>query len=293
VGTGTELEVAFNVLAGGEPLVARGRVIGKRTARGAVLGTPGLWVRLDPDDAASLRRDLEGRQAKALYMTLRRVPRFRRTLRVLLGERCAHVLSTVNISETGACLSGLLPWPIYSAIPVVIDFGEVRVRAAARVRWKDEMHRTTGVELLFAKEAERLAMLKELAAIAGEESGRPPSRTAVLAASTDAVVMAAIATAVHARGYPTVMASTGPEALAIARRVRPALAVLDRDLSGMSGVEVCRALKSDAETRAIPVVLIGDPREPLPACGAFATLPRTALEPLAALVAQPEVVVAV
>ena len=40
-------------------------------------------------------------------------------------------------------------------------------------------------------------------------------------------------------------ASTGSEALALARQEKPDVVFVDSELSGMSGVDVCRVLKAD------------------------------------------------
>ncbi|MBC8646637.1 MAG: response regulator, partial [Thermoanaerobaculia bacterium] len=39
--------------------------------------------------------------------------------------------------------------------------------------------------------------------------------------------------------------STGSEALTIARREKPDLVFLDAEMSGMTGIDVCRVLKAD------------------------------------------------
>ena len=56
--------------------------------------------------------------------------------------------------------------------------------------------------------------------------------------------------------YETVQASSGKEALALARDLRPELVLLDVELKDMSGIEVCEQLKADPRTRDIPVVMI-------------------------------------
>ena len=53
-------------------------------------------------------------------------------------------------------------------------------------------------------------------------------------------------------------ASDGPEAIAVARRERPDVVFLDSDLSGMSGIDVCRVLKADPQFARTPVVLVTD-----------------------------------
>ena len=54
-------------------------------------------------------------------------------------------------------------------------------------------------------------------------------------------------------GYRVVEASDGREALMLARR-RPMLIVLDIKLPDISGLEVCRQLKADHETRNVSVL---------------------------------------
>ncbi|MFH1140329.1 MAG: response regulator [Chloroflexota bacterium] len=56
--------------------------------------------------------------------------------------------------------------------------------------------------------------------------------------------------------YRVVAASDGAEALDVARREKPNLAFLDVRMPRMSGLEVCRALKSDPATRHISVVMV-------------------------------------
>lgn len=57
-------------------------------------------------------------------------------------------------------------------------------------------------------------------------------------------------------GYRVIEASTGADALRAVREESPALVLCDVNLPDMSGIEVCRAIKSDPVTRSIPVVQI-------------------------------------
>ena len=56
--------------------------------------------------------------------------------------------------------------------------------------------------------------------------------------------------------YGLVFARSGPEALAAAHKHRPALVLLDIEMPGMSGYEVCRTLKAAPDTEAIPVIFV-------------------------------------
>lgn len=65
-------------------------------------------------------------------------------------------------------------------------------------------------------------------------------------------------------GFQVLIAVTGDHGLDMARKMRPDIIVLDLMLPGMTGHEVCRALKNDANTEAIPVVMLtakGEPHE--------------------------------
>lgn len=51
-------------------------------------------------------------------------------------------------------------------------------------------------------------------------------------------------------------ARSGEEALALAKKIIPKLILLDVDMPGMTGYEVCRRLKSDPDLEDIPVIFI-------------------------------------
>jgi len=57
-------------------------------------------------------------------------------------------------------------------------------------------------------------------------------------------------------GFETVLASTGEQALQSVRRRVPDLVLLDLMLPDLPGTEICRQVKSDPRTRAVPVVML-------------------------------------
>ena len=57
-------------------------------------------------------------------------------------------------------------------------------------------------------------------------------------------------------GYATAQASTGAEALARARSLRPRVIVLDLNLPDVSGMDVCRLLRADPATRDLPILML-------------------------------------
>jgi PleD family two-component response regulator len=58
------------------------------------------------------------------------------------------------------------------------------------------------------------------------------------------------------RGYRIRPAINGALALKAAQKAAPDLILLDVQMPGIDGYEVCRQLKADAQTRAIPVIFI-------------------------------------
>lgn len=56
--------------------------------------------------------------------------------------------------------------------------------------------------------------------------------------------------------YDVFLATSGAQALAFCRATPPDLVLLDVSMPKMSGLEVCRRLKQDAETASIPVIFV-------------------------------------
>jgi two-component system alkaline phosphatase synthesis response regulator PhoP len=57
-------------------------------------------------------------------------------------------------------------------------------------------------------------------------------------------------------GYQILTCDTGERALELVRSKKPDLVVLDLMLPGVDGLEVCRRLKADPDSRRIPVVML-------------------------------------
>ena len=65
-------------------------------------------------------------------------------------------------------------------------------------------------------------------------------------------------------GFTVLIANDGLQGLEMARKNRPDLMLLDLMLPGMDGKAVCKALKGDPETEALPIVMLtakGEPSE--------------------------------
>lgn len=57
-------------------------------------------------------------------------------------------------------------------------------------------------------------------------------------------------------GYESVTATCGKSGLAKAKEIRPDLILLDIQMPGMSGLEVCRQLMDDTDTCGIPIIIL-------------------------------------
>jgi len=57
-------------------------------------------------------------------------------------------------------------------------------------------------------------------------------------------------------GWEALIFGSGTEALAAARQAPPDVVILDLMLPGMSGLDVCRALRADPATAAVPIVMV-------------------------------------
>jgi putative two-component system response regulator len=72
----------------------------------------------------------------------------------------------------------------------------------------------------------------------------------------DAVARNAIGRTLRARGYDVRLEADGRGAVESARRLQPDVVLLDVNMPGMSGMEVCRELRSDPETRFISILML-------------------------------------
>jgi DNA-binding response OmpR family regulator len=83
--------------------------------------------------------------------------------------------------------------------------------------------------------------------------GHPP---VLLVADDDEDILTLVQLRLSRSGYEVVVARDGEEALRLTRERHPDLAVLDWMMPKASGVEVLRALRADAQTSDIPVILL-------------------------------------
>lgn len=89
-----------------------------------------------------------------------------------------------------------------------------------------------------------------------EGEATAPVQSKVLCIDDDAVVLHILVSTLEKRGYQPLTARDGTAGIETAKREQPTLILLDVRMPGMEGFEVCRRLKADAQTRAIPVIIL-------------------------------------
>src|SRR5688500_10898075 len=78
----------------------------------------------------------------------------------------------------------------------------------------------------------------------------------VLIAADDVANRAHLRRLLEPAGYRAVEVADGKDALRAATEEAPALVLLDVGLRGLSGLDVCRRLRADPRTVALPIILV-------------------------------------
>jgi len=81
----------------------------------------------------------------------------------------------------------------------------------------------------------------------------PQLRRPILIVEDDRNIASLVEQYLQKDGFETVSAANGDNGLALARREDPALVILDINLPGMDGWEVCRALRRDSD---VPILML-------------------------------------
>jgi two-component system KDP operon response regulator KdpE len=85
-------------------------------------------------------------------------------------------------------------------------------------------------------------------------------RAPILVVDDDAPILLLMRSLLREFGFEAVTAATGEQAVAEARNRRPALVLLDRNMPGMHGDDVVRALRRDVGLEGVPILILsGDP----------------------------------
>ena len=78
----------------------------------------------------------------------------------------------------------------------------------------------------------------------------------ILLIEDDAPIQELVRYNLEREGYSLVVAGDGLNGLEKAQQVKPDLILLDLMLPGLDGYEVCRALRADPATAAVPIIVL-------------------------------------
>lgn len=78
----------------------------------------------------------------------------------------------------------------------------------------------------------------------------------ILIVEDDPDIAELIARYLQRSGYQTEVVASGADAVEHVRRAAPELILLDVMLPGRSGLEICRAMRGDPKTAAIPIIMV-------------------------------------
>src|SRR4051812_39556736 len=78
----------------------------------------------------------------------------------------------------------------------------------------------------------------------------------ILVVDDEIDIVRMVAKVLGARGHQVEAGRDGVEAVLRIRRAPPDLVLVDAGLPGVDGLEVCRRIKADPETRRVPVVML-------------------------------------
>ena len=82
------------------------------------------------------------------------------------------------------------------------------------------------------------------------------TRPRVLVVEDEPAQREVLAYNLEAEGFDVARAGSGDEALLLVEEEAPDVMVLDWMLPGVSGIEICRRIKSRAETRGLPIIML-------------------------------------
>jgi len=90
-----------------------------------------------------------------------------------------------------------------------------------------------------------------------------PRKPVILVVDDDAPIITLMRSLLREFGYEARTATSGAAAIAAARAETPDLVLLDKNMPGMSGGDVIRALRTDVGLANVPILLLtGDPVAP-------------------------------
>jgi len=217
----------------------------------------GVFVRFPPEEMEKCRSYLGLSRVEDRSETGRRVSRIDCALALRFLVPSNHETYVVkNISERGLLAKCSLPLILGQRVKlqVTLDNGE-ELMVHAEVSWSRSELGLVGVKFFdlphetsdsIIRCINRLARVREMASVS-----QP-----ILIAEDDPGVLGFLVKVLTNRGYQVQTATRGDDAIALIRKHRPKLVLLDVLMPGVDGKDICRRMRGDAEMVGIPVILM-------------------------------------
>lgn len=160
-----------------------------------------------------------------------------------------------SLSANGLTVKTPSPIPTGTRVGLSVSLPDGEVLVHGDVVWSRSELSLAGVRLdVSAPMAARLGSMVEQ--MLGQKPAVEATGLTVLVADDDPSILDFTSLVITRSGLRALRAERGDTALELARKERPALMLLDVLMPGLDGLEVCRAVRADAELKATPVVLL-------------------------------------
>ena len=127
---------------------------------------------------------------------------------------------------------------------------------SAQVMWTRAELKLAGLKLLNVDAASEKRLAQAVETLSGQLVSGPASAKLVLVADDDPSILDFTSRVVTKAGHRVLRAERGDVALELVRKEKPDLVILDVLMPGLDGLEVCKAIRSDAGLAKTPVLLL-------------------------------------
>ena len=258
IGAQVPVEVAMGAAPGQPtlPILLTGVVVGLRGHSHRFLS--GVFVRFDEKEIEKCRRfvGLSQTFAPELCRSSVRVDCELAVRFVSPDDPTSY--QTRNLSEDGlmcGCPKGLFESERVKLV-LALDDGQA-VELQAEVSWSREEHQLGGFRFLDASPDVRRRLTLCLQRF---EQARKTQEAAlhrlVVIADDEPDIIELLTRVLTKHQFNVAAAKRGDEALALIRRVKPKLVILDVLMPGLDGVDICKMMRADASMADVPVIFL-------------------------------------
>ncbi|MHB8877871.1 MAG: response regulator [Myxococcaceae bacterium] len=258
IGGQVSVEISIGTVPGSQalPVVIVGKVIGLRGVSNRF--PSGAFIHFEDKEIEKCRRlvGLSQTFEPALCRTAIRVD-CALPLRFLVPEDPGP-FEAKNLSAEG--LMATSPAGLFDSqrvkVALTLDDGQV-VELHAEVSWTQESDKMAGFHLLDLSTDVARRLEGCLQRIEGLRKADEAARHRLIVVADDEPSILELLTRVlQKHNFQVAIAKRGDEALALIRKVKPKMVILDVLMPGLDGLDICKMLRADASMADIPVIFL-------------------------------------